>query len=95
MPKRIHFNRFEGKLPENTKLITRRSRYGNPFPVAEYGRRKALELFTDYLDEKIINGLIDLKPLKGFDLACNCKPHESCHGDIILDRMRKLGINGK
>lgn len=94
-PKRIYFNRFMGKLPENTKLVTRPSKYGNPFVVGDHGRRKALELFSDYLDEKIINGSIDLTPLKGFNLACACKEHESCHADIILDRMRKLGINGK
>jgi hypothetical protein len=35
-PQRIHWNRFEGKpLPPNTRLITRPSRWGNPFTIAE------------------------------------------------------------
>lgn len=33
-PKRIQFNRFDGKpLPPNTKLVTRGTRWGNPFKI--------------------------------------------------------------
>jgi hypothetical protein len=94
MPKRISYNRYkDGKLPINTVLITRPSRYCNPFTVREHGREKCLELYEFYLDTKIIKGLIDLNPLKGKDLACACKLEEKCHGDIILDRMKALGFN--
>jgi hypothetical protein len=93
MPKRIYFNRFKGKLPENTKLVTRPSKFSNPFTIQEHGRTKALRLFEDYLDAKIIDGSLDLRPLKGFDLACNCKLSESCHADILLNRLKRLRIN--
>ncbi len=93
MAKRISYNYYvDGKLPLNTKSITRISRYGNPFSIKEYGREKCLQLFKDYLDDKVSNGF-DLSPLKGKDLACICKPHELCHGDIILSKLKELGIN--
>ena len=50
-------------------MVTRPSKFSNPFHVAEHGREKAVELFEKYLDEKIEVGF-DLSELKGYDLAC-------------------------
>lgn len=88
MAKRIIFNRYEGKkLPDNTKLVSRPSRWGNPYKVSEYGRDEALRLYRIYLDKK----KIDLTPLIGKDLACTCKLSEPCHADILLEKLYNNG----
>ena len=90
MAKRIYWNRFMGKkLPENAKLVTRRSRYGNPYEVKKYGRAEAIRLYRAYLPEAIARGEIDITPLQGFDLACSCKPEEDCHADVLLEYLNQ------
>ena len=85
--KRISYNRYiDGKLPPGTKLVTRPSKFSNPFHVAEHGREKAVQLFEKYLDEKIDQGF-DLSELKGFDLACVCDLNDLCHADILLKKL--------
>ena len=87
--KRISYNRYiDGKLPPGTKLVTRPSKFSNPFHVAEHGREKAVQLFEKYLDEKIEEGF-DLSELKGFDLACVCDLKDLCHADILLKKLEQ------
>lgn len=88
--KRISYNRYiDGKLPPGTKLVTRPSKFGNPFLIAEHGREKAVQLFKKYLDEKIKDGF-DLSELKGFDLACVCDLNDLCHADILLKKLKEV-----
>jgi hypothetical protein len=88
--KRISYNRYiDGKLPPGTKLVTRPSKYGNPFLVSEYGREKAVQLFEKYIDEKIDEGF-DLSELKGFNLACICDLDQLCHADILLKKLENI-----
>ena len=94
MAKRIYFNRYAGdRLPPNTMLVGRGSRYGNPYKVAEVGREEALRLYRIYLDEAIRKGTIDLSPLIGKDLACTCKLSEPCHADILLEKLKVTQVN--
>ena len=94
MHKRVHFNRYEGqRMPENSALVTRQTRYGNPFTVEEFGREEALRLFKIYLDWAIKWKLLDLDPLAGKDLACNCQLNEACHADILLAKINELKTN--
>ena len=88
-PIRIKRNGFYGKLPENTKLVARPSRWQNPFKVSEYGREKALELFKEHLTRKISSGELDVEELRGWNLACYCELNEACHADILLDLANK------
>lgn len=91
--KRIHFNRYEGKkLPPNTVLVTRPSRWGNPYSVKDYGRDEALRLYRIYLEEGLRTGTIDLTQLQGKDLACSCHLDEDCHADILMEYVRKGGV---
>lgn len=91
MSKRISYNRYTGqKLPENARLVTRPSKYGNPYKVSTYGRLEALRLYREYLEKAIAEGRIDLKPLIGKDLACSCKLSEDCHADILLEYIKTL-----
>ena len=88
-PKRIQWTRKDvlagKKLEPGAMLVTRPSRYGNPYPVDTYGREEALRLYRIYLEEKVKNGWPDLARLKGKNLACACELHEACHADILLE----------
>lgn len=86
--KRVHWNRFEDKkLPENTKLVCRPSKYGNPYHVEDYGRDEALRLYRIYLDKELKANSEYLSSLRGFDLACNCQLDEPCHADILIEKL--------
>lgn len=83
--------RFEGNLynPVNKTLaidITRRSKWGNPFKVEQYGLDKALELYElALLTGQLKVSLKEIQEeLKGKNLICWCKVGERCHGDILI-----------
>ena len=71
-------------LASNDVYIGRPSKWGNPFRVSRYGRKKAIKLFEDYLISSPL--MTDLHELKGKTLVCHCYP-DSCHGDILLKYM--------
>lgn len=49
-PRRVQQSRAKGwRKPENTVGVTRPSRWGNPFPVSEYGLELSLALFRNTL----------------------------------------------
>ena len=43
--KRIKWNRFLGKLPENAMRVDRATRYGNPYKLDEYSREESFHIF--------------------------------------------------
>jgi len=48
MPERIQLSRRKGwRKPENTVVVARPSRWGNPFPIDQWGRDQAIRLFRD------------------------------------------------
>ncbi|WBB94243.1 DUF4326 domain-containing protein [Verrucosispora sp. WMMC514] len=57
MPQRIHWTRFAGTpLPPNTRLITRRSRFGNPFRVCDHRtQQQAVDQFTRFLNTRDVH----------------------------------------
>jgi len=90
-PRRIHWTRFEGKLPAGAKSIARPSRWGNPFrigdPHPDHGhpmtRDDVVDLFADWIGRPEQQALRSLaRPaLAGHDLACSCPDGARCHGD--------------
>jgi len=90
MNKRISWNRFKGKLPENAVRVDRATRYGNPFTLQEFNRADALKLYAIYLDYAIKHRLLDLTPLLKKDLACSCSLSENCHADILLTKITEM-----
>ncbi|MCX5066605.1 DUF4326 domain-containing protein [Micromonospora lupini] len=56
-PKRIRWTRFVGaSLPPNTSLITRSTRYGNPFPVCEHrSQQQAVDQFGAFLATRVVD----------------------------------------
>jgi hypothetical protein len=71
-------------MPPNTVYVGRGTRYGNPYTVKEHGRKLALDYYERWLMFQVVLHQGFLEPLRGKDLACWCKPDESCHADILL-----------
>ena len=66
------------------------SMWANPFTVKTEGRDKCLELYEEWVREKIKKeGIEDIKKLKNKVLGCWCKP-EKCHGDILIKILNEI-----
>ena len=71
---------------DNTVLIDRRTRWGNPFRLGADGSRdEVIALYRADLWRRIRAGEVSLEELAGLDgcwLACWCEPLP-CHGDVL------------
>jgi hypothetical protein len=81
-------NRFAGeKLPAKTKLVTRASKWGNPFKVLEAtpaGHQVAVDLHAAWLREHPEDVAAIRAELAGWNLACACPLDWPCHADTLL-----------
>jgi len=74
-------------MPEGAVYVGRPTKWGNPFKVtAERSRREAVVAYSIWIE---MPGQQDLRnaiksELRGHDLACWCKPGDSCHADALL-----------
>jgi hypothetical protein len=92
MPERIQLSRKKGwRLPENTVVVSRPGRWGNPYVVGtpENGgnitRSVAVEQYERALKEgRLSRKLPEVSELAGKNLACWCPPAEPCHADVLL-----------
>lgn len=85
MPVRVQLRRSKGwKLPPNSVKVARPGKWGNPFPVGQYERQEAIQMFESYLDEQVASGRLNLTELRGKNLACWCRLDEPCHADVLL-----------
>lgn len=75
----------------NTVLIDRRTKWGNPFKLGRDGDRgTVIALYRADLWRRIRSGEIDLKELADLDgrwLACWCDPLP-CHGHVLARAAR-------
>jgi len=88
-PYRVQRSRKKGsKLPPNTVVVSRPSRWGNPFVVtADYPVERAVADYEAWLktDAKGIETLRAAQiELRGKNLACWCRPGAPCHADVLL-----------
>jgi hypothetical protein len=90
-PVRLRLSRQAGfdlqRLSQDTNgltavVVARPSRWGNPYRIAEFGREKAIALFTRSIREGAAKP--DLSFLRGKNLACWCAPDQACHADVLL-----------
>ena len=99
--RRIHWTRFEGKLPSGAKSIARPSRWGNPFRIGDphpvtrqaMTRDDVVDLFADWIrqpDQQLLRSEAR-KRLAGHDLACSCPQGARCHGDVWLALLAEPG----
>jgi hypothetical protein len=74
------------QVVDNTVLIDRRTRWGNPFKLGEHGSRdEVIARYRAHLWRLIQAGEIALEELAELDgcwLACGCEPLP-CHGDVL------------
>ena len=89
-PVRVQLSILRGwRMPPNTVMVCRPSKFGNPFVVGVDGT--ASECVEKYaMDIYHPNGrvgfeVVDIATLRGKNLACWCKIGEPCHADVLLD----------
>lgn len=88
MPVRVQLRRTKGwRLPPNTIVVSRPSKWGNPWQVGKHGDRAfCLQKFEEFFR----HGALRVRPehardeLRGKNLACWCKPGP-CHADVLLE----------
>ena len=101
-PKRIQLRRQKGwRKPENTVVVSRPSKWGNPYKLSDYPaampvaerRAHAVECFRGQLLGRIPEPFYPLRfaiedvrrELRGKNLACWCKVGDACHADVLLE----------
>lgn len=96
-PVRVQLSRKKGwRLPENTVIVARPGKWGNPFPVGAVGpfgrkaedREGAVGFFRQMMEDPELRAEAgyptDLSPLRGKNLACWCSLDGPCHADVLL-----------
>ena len=86
-PKRIQLRRTQGwRLPPNTFVVSRPSKWSNPHDVINGNRMHAVALFalqvSWWTDERKAEAR---RALRGKNLACWCKLTYPCHADVLLE----------
>lgn len=74
----------------------KQSIWNNPYSISEYGRKKCLKMYKQYIIQKIVDEKLydELLELDGKMLGCWCSP-EKCHGDILIKILRRYNREGK
>jgi hypothetical protein len=90
MPNRLQQKRTKGwRKPANSVVISRPSKWGNPFPIdAEHDRAAVVALFRAWIggpDARAEKMRAEIDELRGKDLLCFCPVPGPCHGDILLE----------
>lgn len=100
MPDRVRLSRRAGwRKPENTIVVARPTRWGNPYRWQDYRtdwtdasdaelRRMAVSDFRGLLEGRFDDHTYpcdDIGQLAGFNLACWCPLDGACHADVLLE----------
>jgi hypothetical protein len=88
-PRRIQLQRRRGwRLPPNTVVVSRPTRWGNPHRVGwcdvckqHHSRAQAVAMFARDAQRLPAE---HWRPLRGRNLACWCAPNQPCHADVLL-----------
>ncbi|MDH2429335.1 DUF4326 domain-containing protein [Sphaerisporangium sp. TRM90804] len=100
-PKRIQMpprhERKGWRKPENSKLATRATRWGNPYKVQPLGPHTLEESLALYRRDLFSDEGVQARPdlprvntkdvsdnLRGYDLICTCPLDQACHVDLLL-----------
>jgi hypothetical protein len=99
-PLRVQRKRTKGyKLPPDTVVVTRPTKWGNPFKPSDstnYTVQDAVDDFRDWIDGKFFSphepdhGKCPTKEeiraeLRGKRLACFCPLDNPCHADVLAE----------
>lgn len=100
MPERIQLRRAKGwRLPPDTEIVDRRTKWGNPFLVSDVARRFpsltveqcAATAVADFRSMVLAGSpayptVAEIRSeLAGRDLACWCPPDQPCHAAVLLE----------
>ncbi len=95
-PHRVKLSRKKGwKLPPNTVVVARPTKWGNPWKVRKHKKlrdlrddcspREAVEAYERWLQSEGHGILLGAKvALRGKNLACWCPLDAPCHADVLL-----------
>lgn len=86
MAQRFQRSRRKGAhLPVEVVVVTRPTKWGNPYPL-QLGRAPAVRRYReDLLAGRLAVTVEDVKrELAGRDLACYCPLDQPCHADVLL-----------
>jgi len=88
-PTRIQLSRKKGwRLPPDTVVVSRPSKWGNPFVVQNAtSRADAVAAFrARWLAAlEAAPGIDNFAALRGKNLACWCPLDQPCHADVLLE----------
>ena len=95
LPVRVTLSRKGGwRKPQNTVVVSRPGKWGNPFRETEQRDRSAVVadhkvwLTSDQLDPQYSEEkryvLENIHTLRGMNLACWCRKGSPCHADTLL-----------
>lgn len=92
-PNNVYIGRAGSVFINGSRWPSRASPFHNPFTVAKYGRDGALDLYREYILDKLQDPqmMTAFRELKGKTLGCWCKP-DRCHGDILVELLKKIII---
>jgi len=86
--KRVQRKREKGyRLPPNTLVITRGTKYGNPHKMEnESEREKCIAQFARDISKALIAEFVRECEEKGIEnLACFCPLDKTCHADVWIE----------
>lgn len=89
-PQRVRLSRAKGwRKPDGAVVVSRPSRWGNPFPVdgaAVPDRETSVRLYREWAATDPPELADVVAALGGHDLACWCPLDGPCHADVLLAR---------
>jgi hypothetical protein len=90
MPKRLQQKRTKGwRKPPNSVVISRPSKWGNPFKIdAAHDRSAVVAKFKEWIqtdDPRAETMRAEIGELRGKNLLCFCPVPGPCHGDVLLE----------
>jgi len=89
------WNKRDPNCPKEAVYVGRPSKWGNPYKINGSGvekidRAKAISLYRQWLECRLVVEPTFLEPLRGKDLVCWCAP-KPCHADALLELANKSG----
>jgi hypothetical protein len=88
-PVRVRLSRRRGwRKPANTVVVSRPSRWGNPFAARDADDRgRVVALYRAFIHRPENAGLRKAarRELRGRNLACWCPLDGPCHADVLLE----------
>ena len=89
---RVQLRRTKGwRIPPNTVVVSRPSKWGNPHPVGFCGLCGVTHTRTEAVDLFRCDAVnLPVEQLRGKNLGCWCKLDDACHADVLLELANEI-----